>query len=253
MLAVMATPLHQAPAEADAELAAGLALQRRTASRSAFFIYVGLALFGLLIHGRASTLPALLFSGLCVVCAGFFGWGAWRRRDPTGWELVLGAAATMVAIGSTFLMDGPMPTLPLFAAVNTAGFATVAGRRGRPIVIAMGVVTVLVPLLGSWFGVLPESFRFVKEGLLLLPMDVDLDPTFITLMYAASFSLGVVLPGLMAGNISDAVRDLSRRSALQAWNLKQMLPAEAAVAPTVEHRAEAVACAITPRPAAAPR
>jgi serine/threonine-protein kinase len=252
LLGVMAAPLRTAPPEAEAELAAGMAAQQRTAARGAFYVFLAMALvcMPLTFHRAHHQWPVELFISLSLATALFAAWGAWRRRPPGTWERVTSAAMSFLAVGSISIMDGPLTVLPVMAAICAAGYAAISPRRERPFIIAFGVVTVLFPLLGSWFGLLPESFRYVKEGLLLLPLEEDFDPVETTLILAGSYAAAVVLACVVVGSVSDTVGALSRRSALQTWNLKQMLPPEAAGEPA---EAKADADAITVPNVAAPR
>jgi hypothetical protein len=132
---------------------------------------------------------------------------------------------------SLFVLDGPLRLLPLFTAVSTAGFASTASRRERPFITAMGIVAVLVPLLGSFWGLLPESFRYVPEGLLLIPMEEVFEPIRSTVILATAYGGAIIAASLVVGTVRDTVSQLSRRNALQTWTLRQMLPPEASAAP----------------------
>jgi hypothetical protein len=119
----------------------------------------------------------------------------------------------------------------LFAALNAGAFASTVSRRERPFIMVVGAATVLLPLFGSWWGLLPESFRYVPEGLLLIPVESTLNPTWSPVSSALWSCSAVVVGCLAGGSMRDSVNDLARRNAMQTWNLKQMLPPEAASAP----------------------
>jgi serine/threonine-protein kinase len=255
LLGVMSAPLREAPPEAEAELAAGLVAQRRTAARGAFYIFLALGLSCILLtfHRVRHEWSPLLFLGLSLVTALHAAWVAWRRRRVESVDLTISALLAFLTLGSLFSMDGPLTLLPVTTAVCAAGFAAVSSRGQRPFIIALGMLTVAFPLLGSWFGLLPESFRYVKDGLLLLPMEEEFDPLGSTLIYAGTYAFAVVLACVVVGSVRDTVGALSRRSALQSWNLRQMLPPEAAGAPTVASAAADSSRAATAPDLPAPR
>jgi serine/threonine-protein kinase len=231
LLGLLATPLKARPPELLTELEASNDSERRLAARTACFSYVGL---GIVAGPTAHTQhwwPILLFSTLCFLTAGWAAYGAWRRKPTsTGLAAVL-VGLSSLTIMSLFVMDGPLRMLPLFAAVSSGGFASVFGPAERRWSILVGIFTVLVPLLGSWWGFLPESFRYVPEGLLLIPWEEVLDPVWSTVIYVICVAGAVIAAGYVSGTLRDNINRLSERSALQTWNLKQMLPPEAVTAP----------------------
>jgi hypothetical protein len=70
--------------------------------------------------------------------------------------------------------------------------------------------------------VLPPSYRFVSEGILLLPRALALRPgptTFALLWSALTF---IAAPALYLARMRDALGVAERRLALQAWQLRQL-------------------------------
>jgi serine/threonine-protein kinase len=230
LLGLMATPVKKLPPELDAELTAELTTLRRANSRAGFFAFLGIALVVGLIARVQHHWPVWIFSGLSLVTAAYAAYVTWLRPTPRKHATVVLAGLASITFMSLFIMDGPLRLVPLFMAVNTASFASTASRRQRPVITAMGLVAVLAPLLGSWWGLLPESFRFVPEGLLLYPMEEIFD-AWSPAIVATAFGGAIIAASLVVGTVRDTVSRLSQRNALQTWTLRQMLPPEASAAP----------------------
>jgi hypothetical protein len=62
-------------------------------------------------------------------------------------------------------------------------------------------------------------------------MEEVMDPIWSTVLSAVAYSGAVIVAAVIAGTLRDSIIRLSERSALQTWNLKQMLPPEAVTAP----------------------
>jgi serine/threonine-protein kinase len=259
LVEVMTAPTKQVPPEAEAELAAAQLAQRRAAARGSAIGLVVVTAFcvpmvsWLVHHAWVVWLAALLFLSNAALAA----YAGWSRRGETRFD---GGMVTMTCLTtmSLFFVAGPLTILPLIGALNTVALTLVLDRRWRSWVLASGLVTVLVPLVASWVGVLPESFRFVKEGLLLLPIEVDYHPTGTMVLFLFTFAFSVIGPNRVVGRLADTALEHGRDRVLQAWNLKQMLPEEASGAdlldetPLLPHIAKALAAA-PDMPAAATR
>jgi hypothetical protein len=223
--------VQSVPPEVEAELATTRAAQRRAATRAGFFTCLGLGLLGTWIIRVHHVWPMLLFSGCALATAVFCAYVTWRRKPPD-WIVTAGLAPlASLTMMSLFPSVGPMKTLPVLAVAMAAVFATTTPRVRRPFIAITGVITVLLPLLGSWVGLLPESFRFVDEGLLLLPLEEAYHPFWTPLAAAVVFAAAVIVTIVFVGSMHDRLVRLSERNALQTWNLKQMLPPEAAEVP----------------------
>jgi serine/threonine-protein kinase len=236
LLDLMQTPPHQAPPDAEAELQTAQAAQLRSAARGSFFTFLGVAGFCSLVmlhHTRhAWSLP--LCGALFLAAALASGAVGWMRRPPTAAAMLPAMVFSNLAIMTMSMFDGPLTIVPAFAAANTLSFAVAMGRRYRVMAVLCGLVTVLVPPLGSWFGLFPEMFRYVDGGLLLLPNEMEFEPHMTTMTLLASFAGTIVISSLVVGRMRDTLSNLIRRRALQAWNLKQMLPAEASETKSME-------------------
>jgi serine/threonine-protein kinase len=237
MLGLVAMPTEHVPPEVAQELRAALVVKHRAAARGLFFIFLAFSVLGLAFGWSRVHHPWYLAAlvGFGLAGAGVGALGGWGPLDP---RRLLGPSMVMtsLAIMTVFFVDGPMLVVPVFACLNAAVYAMGVARRRRPLVIALGLVTALTPLLGSWWGLLPESFRYVKEGLLLVPIEDTYDPVATTFIVALSITAAIVTASLMVGAMADALHAAERRRVLQSWALKQMLAAEAVAAPATSQK-----------------
>jgi serine/threonine-protein kinase len=231
MLELMTTPLHKPPPDAEAELASAQAAQLRSASRASFLVFmsVGLLCTPAMMHHMHHAWPLLLTGGLFVASGLAAGWVGWVKRAPTAATIVPAMALSNLAILSLFFFDGALTILPAFAAVNTVSFAVAMGRRWRVVAVCCGLMTMLLPALGSWFGFLPQAYRFVPEGLLIVPVEMDFRGGMSLVAMLVSFAGTITLSSIVVGRMRDTLGELMRRRSLASWNLRQMLPPEATV------------------------
>ncbi len=229
LLELMTTPPKTVPPEAEADVRASQTAQVRAASRGSFFAFSAVALISatVMMHNVRHFWATAVSGGLFLAAALTAGWAGWKVRRPSALALAPSLFISTLAIMSLFWFDGPLTILPAFAAVNTLAYGVAMGRRWRPVTVSLGFMTVVVPLLGSWFGWLPESFRYVKEGLLLVPVEMEFSPTLTTVSLLAGFLGTIGVSSLVIGRMRDSLGDMMRTRALQSWNLKQLLPAEA--------------------------
>ncbi len=179
------------------------------------------------------TTPLLLFVGtrspwvfavpaaLCLFGAGLSRRLA-RHRRLSRWHVALYASTFAVFVACLSGWLGPFILVPTAASTLILFGILYARPRERVPLIALSVASVAVPLALEAAGVLPASYRFVPEGVLLVPRALDAPPgptTFALLWTSLSF---IVAPALYLGRMRDALGVAERRLALQAWQLRQI-------------------------------
>ena len=75
----------------------------------------------------------------------------------------------------------------------------------------------------AFAGLLPPSFEYVDEGLLLLPRALDLRPTSTTSALLWSNLTFIVTSAIVLARLRDALSLAERRLALHAMQLRQLL------------------------------
>ena len=236
LVMLMTTPPKTLPPEAQAELDAGRAQQMRASGKAGAFAFmsymVDLPLL-MLLGVRTGWMLALSFA-LVAGAAVASGWNGFRAKSPAGASSLPMLFLSNLAILTSSLITGPFLLVPALAAANNVALALYLDRKYRPLIIAVGITVVLLPILASALGWTPAAFRFVPlddggQGLLLLPQAVGL-PNPGLLWYLACASAGTLwVTVILVGFVRDKFDALERHRAVQTWNLRQFVPPEGIV------------------------
>ena len=129
-----------------------------------------------------------------------------------------------LAIGFMSTMFGPLFLIPGLAAMSTMGASFTTNSRGsRALVISIGVLAVLVPLLLEMVGLLPPSYEFREEGLVILPRMHNFPPAA-TLTFLCYIGLGHIISiSILLGRLHEARVQLLEKMHMQTWQLKQLV------------------------------
>jgi len=147
-----------------------------------------------------------------------------KDRDAARFTNVI---ASTLAIGFMSTMFGPLFLIPGLAAMMTmsVSFATPT-RSARALVISIGVLSVLVPLLLEASGLLPPSYQFTDEGLVILPRMHHFPPAA-TLTFLCWIGLGHIISiSIMMGRLHEARIRALEKLHKQTWQLKQLVSNE---------------------------
>jgi serine/threonine protein kinase len=219
--------LSEVPATLPPEVAADLDANAHAARREGFRVGARAWLIW------ALTTPLLVYMGLrspwtlavpLLFCAVGGAMSLWLARLPQarGRRVALYALTFAAFMATLSGWLGPFVLVPT-AASSILIFALVLSRpRERLPLIALSMGCVAVPAALEALGVLPPSYRFVSEGILLLPRALALRPgptTFALLWSALTF---IAAPALYLARMRDALGVAERRLALQAWQLRQL-------------------------------
>jgi eukaryotic-like serine/threonine-protein kinase len=133
-----------------------------------------------------------------------------------------------LALAATTLINGPFIVVPAIGGVVAMGMALVRYKRHRVFSTVVNALAVGVPAIVAWAGAHPVGIRFIDGAMIMSPGAVQLprDGTFIFLTMANI--LIVVIAAVFAGAYRDELSTIELRSHLQAWQLRQLVPAEAA-------------------------
>jgi serine/threonine protein kinase len=150
-------------------------------------------------------------------------------RRPTveirhGLELL---ATSSIAIALMSSLCGPFVLVPGIAATNTMYFAMNAEKRHRPFVMLVGVIAVAAPFVLELLGVVPASLAFDARGFVLVERATHFPALWTTVSLLILSVSTVLVPAIMVGRMRDALAAAEQRLFLQAWHLRQMLPARA--------------------------
>jgi serine/threonine-protein kinase len=156
-----------------------------------------------------------------------FLYALWLRRQS---ELSLGrvmivTGLTFATLASVSCWMGPFVLVPQASAIVTLWITLhSATRRERWMLVAMGLLSVIVPYGLQLAGVLPPSYVFADGNLTILAWALRLAPnlTVPTLIYSSLAF--IALPPIFLGRMRDALSAAERQLFLQAWHLRQLLP-----------------------------
>ena len=218
----------EVPPEAEAELEAAAARTRREAARSGasrFMFWSAFIPVAVWMGIRNAPVSAAVI--LSVVACSVFSY--WLSRKPrvskqNGFALL---ALTSMAIALMSAPFGPFILVPGQAGTNTMYFAMSADKRGRMLVIGLGVLAILIPFVLEMTGVLPPAYTFSGGLMQVMPRATELPALQTTICLLVTSVAMVIVPGLMVGRMRDALTAAERRVFLQAWHLRQLVPSAA--------------------------
>ena len=224
---LLAAP-REVPASARLELDEASDRVQHAAARTGVSLYLGWLLFVpvLLLLGVRSwplfaTGVALLATTLALAALSLR--PALRRL--AGFSAFVGGSA-LVGIGSTVL--GPHMLVPNLALTNVLAFTLFGDRALRVPAIAIGTLSFVVPWALQATGVVAASYRFEGGGFSVVPMMTSLPEWGVHLLMLLA-NVALIAPiAAYVGRIRDQVGQSEQSLFLQAWSLRQLLPAEVA-------------------------
>jgi hypothetical protein len=152
-----------------------------------------------------------------------------------------------LAMALTSPMFGPFVLVPSLVLVNAIMFVLAPDRSRRAAVVVVSCLAVVAPALLDWAGVIPPFYRFDDESITMLPNMVHFPPlaTKTTLL---AFNIAMVVTAcLLIGRFRDTLTRAEHRLHMQAWQLRQLVPAEAHAAANTAPPPFADICAIDAR------
>jgi len=227
LLHVLTEPGRVVPPAAEAAYQAGAVQSLRVSARNASFSLLSYAAY----------LPFLLWMGVrrpwlvAATAAGIVGmivttYGHYRRppaRLTLPWSHV---AMSTLALGFGASLFGPLVLLPSLVIISGVAFVTTFDRSAVGCVVP-ALAVIFVPLALQLAGVLPPSYDFTGGTIRILPGMTELPPTPTILLLIVTHAIVVAGSILFVWRLRCSHRDVERRLALHAWQLAQLVPAEA--------------------------
>lgn len=227
LVQLLMEPPREIPPEAAAEMEAAAARSRETVARyNAGRYLTWLAFIPLLAWMGVKNWFVAGLTFVLVAASAALAWWMYRRRRVDAVHATVLLLLSSVVIGLASVVFGPFILVPGLAATNTIFFSLYASRRMRWMVSAIAALTVVVPFVLEWSGVVPPAYRFFEGGFVVQARAAELRavPTLVCLL-ATSVAL-VLTPVAMAGRLGDALAQAERQLFLQAWQLRQLVPEE---------------------------
>lgn len=224
LMHLLTRPPSTVPQEVRHQLATGRRASERKAARGGVSAYLAWLPFAgiTLIMGLRSW--ALLVAMLVLIALGivvsYFGSRA-RRTDAFATGSLIISTVTLIILSRLL---GPLVLIPGLAGANALAFTQHASGLRRIAYVSISAMAVVVPLLLEVTGIWPASYEFTEAGMLVVPHLASL-PTVATLLLLALASVTtIVLPALLMREARDSVEDSREQLAVQAWQLRQLVP-----------------------------
>jgi serine/threonine protein kinase len=141
-----------------------------------------------------------------------------------GYRLFANVIAGTLAVGMMSTMFGPLFLIPGLAAMSTMAASANTNTRGaRALVISIGVLAVLVPMMLEGIGLLPPSYEFREDALVILPRMHEFSKTA-TIVFLSYIGLGHIISiSLIMGRMHEARMAAMEKLHVHTWQLKQLV------------------------------
>jgi eukaryotic-like serine/threonine-protein kinase len=243
LVKLMAQPPRRLPEEVDAAMASNQRHRLRRVSRIGSAAYSCVLLYlPFLLWSGVRNWPSILLLYVCALAAAGSSFVASIRKQPRELEVFGALILSNIAFAATAPLFGPLVLMPTLITVNTMGYALNLTRRQRPFAIALGCVASFVPLLLLLLNLLPGTYVFEADRMIITAGALHL-PRIPTLVMLFSLGLGATIIGsITVARMRDALDDAERQIYLYAWHLREFLPeaARASTDPTGARRALAM-------------
>ncbi len=224
LMLLLTRPPSSVPPEVREQLESGRRESERKAARGGVSAYLAWLPFAgvTLIMGLRSW--ALLTAMLLLIALGIvISYLGSRARKTDAWATGSLIISTVTLIILSRLL-GPLVLIPGLAGANALAFTQHASGLRRIGYVSIAAMAVVVPLLLEITGIWPASYEFTEAGMLIVPHLASL-PTVATLLLLALASVTtIVLPALLMREARDSVEESREQLAVQAWQLRQLVP-----------------------------
>lgn len=224
LMHLLTRPPSAVPLEVREQLELGRRQSARKAARGgvaaylAWLPFVGVTLImGLRSWGLLGAMLVLIALGIVISYLGA------RARRTDGWATASLIVSTVTLVILSRLL-GPLVLVPGLAGANALAFTQHASGSRRIAYVSIAALAVVIPLLLEVTGVWPASYEFTEAGMRVVPHLASL-PTIPTLLLLGLASVTtIVLPALLMREARDSVEESREQLAMQAWQLRQLVP-----------------------------
>ncbi len=190
---------------------------------------------GALLFALAATifvLPSAFFMGVrnpTYVAVNVILWGLAPIVVYFGRKLPSGVSPTIAfcAVASSALIYGPFLSVPAMASIVTVAFVMTGRRSIRILSVLLAIGSLVLPIVLERVGVLPPSFAFEGDRLVILARAVTLPALAGTILLTLSHVATVIFVAYYVAGSKDTLDKVEVQNRLQAWQLRQLVPKEA--------------------------
>jgi serine/threonine-protein kinase len=216
--------LHDALRRTDAD---GTSRHARTAIPG--FLLIA-AFLPIIIWNGVLSWPTVLSSTAIALAMALAAWRLVRVPDRSlAWMLLyMTGNALLLAVLSR--LSGSFTFVSALVILITMSSITYPGFLRRPwVVIAVGLAGFLVPIGLEAAGAIPSTWALLDGAMLLRGDAVRIDGPLAVATIVLATTATVVMAGILSVRLARANRDAQHRLVIQAWHLRQLLPAPAPV------------------------
>ncbi len=224
LLDLLVTPPREAPPEALEQVVESQRAADRTAARGgafAFALWVGFVPIFMVLGIRdplsVTAMTVLVSAGVVVSFLGS------RSETPERWQTPTLLLTTIALVFLSRLL-GPYVLVPGLAAANAVSFSLHSDGARRRTFMLISALAMIVPVAAELVGLVPASYAFTEQGMLILPHLTAL-PEVPTHVFLVLSNLAVILaPALLMSRTRNELRAAQHRLALYAWQMRQLVP-----------------------------
>jgi serine/threonine-protein kinase len=224
LMQLLTRPPTTVPQEVRDQLETGRRASERKAARGGVSAYIawlpfaGVTLImGVQSWGLLAAMLVLIATGIIVSYLG----SRAKKTDSYATGSLIISTITLVILSR---LVGPLVLIPGLAGANALSFTQHATGRRRIAYVSIAAMAVVVPLLLELAGVWSPSYRFTEAGMLIVPHLASLPMGATLALLALASVTTIVLPALLMREARDSVEESREQLAVQAWQLRQLVP-----------------------------
>jgi len=222
---LLVQPPQKLPSEARAEIAASqhqLARGVIAGMGTRTLVWLLVVPFALALGVRSPIAAGATIATMLACTAVFFRARKYGELSPLARIGLLGLALLTVAcFGGLF---GPFALVPLFATTTTTLLTVGLEPRHRNLGVLLGLAAIFAPLALELAQVLPPSFTFTDDAIVLHPRLVAFPPAATLLLLVIGHAVALPMCVVVTGRLWDGMDRARRRLTLRTWQLERALP-----------------------------
>jgi len=170
------------------------------------------------VHDARLLAIVLVPVGLAVVMSSI---ATRYKLVPVGIQLAIVIVTLTAACGLSTLY-GPLVLVPTMIATFSIVLQAHPERVMRVATLTLAVIAIAAPVVLEWVGVIPQSWTFHPEGILIVPHMVELPRGgTIGLLLVGSIAM-MVVPCIFMARLRASLFTAQRQLYLQAWKLERL-------------------------------
>jgi serine/threonine-protein kinase len=224
---LMLEPPKQVPAEVEESLSALDTVTARRQGRLAAIAMIGyLAFIPFLLWTGVRDITWIPIFGLVAILSGVQVWALTYRERIAPAGIYLNAAINAVLIGIVCRMVSPVIIAPTLVITTLVAYAA-HPRLGRVGIVAMILsMGVVVPWGLEIAGVIEPTYGFSGGAIVLASPIVEFSAVPVQIAFAVLLVVLVTVVGVLSRGLAQNQREATRKLELQAWHLRQIVPAQ---------------------------